>query len=216
MGKPHISCDEEIVATQANELTKTKLCGQKNLQVVRGVMIIWITGLSGAGKSTIANGIADRLRGSGIKPLMIDGDILREELCKDLGFSTADRSENIRRAAAIAQIASLSGIVSVCSLISPQRSERESIRAACKSRKIPFLEVYLSTPLETCEERDPKGLYKKARSGLIPCFTGIDSPYEAPISPEVEIPSQQLSIEESIMLAWKNIEPFLQNTERFS
>jgi adenylyl-sulfate kinase len=215
-GQASSSYDEEIVTTQANELPKTKLCGPKNPLVIKSVMVIWITGLSGAGKSTIANGIADRLRLIGNKPLMIDDDSLREELCKDLAFSISDRSENIRRAAAIAQIAACSGIVSVCSLISPLRSERESIRIACKSKRIRFVEIYLSTPLETCEQRDPKGLYKKARRGTIPLFTGIDSPYEAPISPEVEIPSQHLSIEESIMLAWKNIEPFLQNTERFS
>jgi len=179
-------------------------------------LIIWITGLSGAGKSTVANGIADRFRQRGTVPLMIDGDSLREELCKDLGFSTGDRSENVRRATAVAQIASRSGIVSICSLISPLRSERELIRTACNSKEIPFLEIYLSTPLDTCEQRDPKGLYKKARSGMISSFTGIDSPYEPPISPEVEIPSQYLCIEESIALAWKSIELSLENLKRFS
>jgi adenylylsulfate kinase-like enzyme len=111
----------------------------KTLRSRNDATVIWITGLSGAGKSTIADEIADRFRKRGIIPLMIAGDNLREELCKDLGFTTGDRSENVRRVAAVAQIAARSGIVSICSLISPLRSERELIRTSCNSKEIPFL-----------------------------------------------------------------------------
>ena len=104
-------------------------------------MIVWLTGLSGAGKSTLAEGLSEQLRGEGITPLMIDGDGLREELCRDLGFSAEDRMENIRRAGAIALLAARSGVMSICSLISPLRSEREAIRSLCAARGIPFLEV---------------------------------------------------------------------------
>jgi len=163
-------------------------------------MIIWLTGLSGAGKSTLAEGFAGRLREEGIHPLMIDGDVLREEWWKELGFTPKDRSENIQRAGAIAIIAARSGVVSICSLISPLRRDREKIRSQCHERGIPFMEVYVSASLETCEERDPKGLYVKARTGLIPNFTGIDSPYEPPTSPEIDIPSGQISVDESVNL----------------
>jgi len=133
-----------------------------------------------------------------MQPLMIDGDALREELCRDLGFSAEDRMENIRRAGAIALIAARSGITSVCALISPLRKERDAIRALCAKHAIDFLEVHVSTPLETCEQRDPKGLYKKARAGLIPQFTGIDSPYEPPLNPELVIPTQLQKVEDSV------------------
>jgi adenylyl-sulfate kinase len=163
-------------------------------------MIIWLTGLSGAGKSTLAEGLAKMLRSEGVNPLLIDGDGLREELCRDLGFSSADRMENIRRAGAIALLASRSGIVSICSLISPLRIERDAIRSLCQQRKIAFIEVFVSTPLKSCEARDPKGLYKKARAGLIPQFTGIDSPYEPPTNPELVIPTELLTVQEALDL----------------
>jgi len=168
-------------------------------------MIIWLTGLSGAGKSTIAQDLAESMRAEGVLPLMIDGDGLREELSKDLGFSDSDRMENIRRARAVALMAARSGITSICSLISPLRRERDEVRTLCAERGIMFYEVHISTPLEICEKRDPKGLYKKARGGLIPKFTGIDSPYEAPLSPELVIPTERLSVEESIELLRERI-----------
>jgi len=163
-------------------------------------MIIWLTGLSGAGKSTIAEGVAARLRSEGSNPLLIDGDGLREELCRDLGFSDEDRAENIRRAGAIALVAARSGITSICALISPLRRERDVVRTMAESRGIRFLEIYVSTSLATCEARDVKGLYKKARAGLIPRFTGIDSPYEPPLNPELVIPTEQLGIDEAVEL----------------
>ena len=171
-------------------------------------MIVWLTGLSGAGKSTLAEGLSEQLRGEGVNPLMIDGDGLREELCRDLGFSAEDRMENIRRAGAIALLAARSGVMSVCSLISPLRTERDAIRSLCAKRGVPFLEVYVSTPLSTCEHRDPKGLYKRARAGMIPQFTGIDSPYEPPLNPEIEVPTQQLSVDEAVTLLKTSLDKF--------
>jgi adenylyl-sulfate kinase len=172
-------------------------------------MIIWLTGLSGAGKSTLAEGLAGVLKNEGVNPIMIDGDGLREELCRDLGFSPQDRMENIRRAGAIALLAARSGIMSICSLISPLQSERDAIRSLCEVRNITFVEVYVSTPLEMCESRDPKGLYRKARAGLIPQFTGIDSPYEPPLNPELIIPTHELTIDDAIMRLRHGIDAFL-------
>lgn len=163
-------------------------------------MVIWLTGLSGAGKSTLAQGLSCRFHEEGTKALLIDGDVLREELCRDLGFSTQDRSENIRRAGAVALIAARSGIMSICSLISPLQSERDAVRELCKKQGVLFFEVYVSTTLETCEKRDPKGLYKKARCGMIPQFTGIDSPYEKPRCPDFTISTEEFSVEDSIAL----------------
>ena len=168
-------------------------------------MIIWLTGLSGAGKSTLAEGLATRIRSSGSIPLLIEGDTLREELCRDLGFSDEECAENIRRAGAIALIAARSGITSICALISPLRHERNKVRAMAESRGIRFVEVYVSTSLATCEIRDVKGLYKKARAGLIPKFTGIDSAYEPPLNPEVEIPTELYAIQECVELLYENV-----------
>ena len=138
------------------------------------------------------------MRSEGSSPLLIDGDGLREELCRDLGFSDEDRAENIRRAGAIALVAARSGITSICSLISPLRKERDAVRVMAESRGIRFLEIHVSTSLETCESRDVKGLYKKARAGLIPKFTGIDSPYEPPLKPDGVVPTEQFTIEEAV------------------
>lgn len=163
-------------------------------------MIIWLTGLSGSGKSTLAEGLSRFLRNRGIAPLIIDGDQLREELSLDLGFSHKDRKENIRRAGAIAQMACRSGIVSICSLISPIRSERDEVRTRSERNGNVFFEIYVSAPLAICEERDSKGLYRKARAGLIPHFTGIDSVYEPPVSPELVIDTGSLSIDDATQL----------------
>lgn len=163
-------------------------------------MIIWLTGLSGAGKSTLAEGLSKALCARSILPMMIDGDGLREELSRELGFSDEDRRENIRRAGAIARMAARSGIVSICSLISPIRSERDEVRMLCEGKGYCFFEVHLSTPLSVCEARDPKGLYRKARAGLIPSFTGIDSVYEPPMKPELVLETGSLSVEEALEL----------------
>jgi len=144
--------------------------------------IVWFTGLSGAGKSTIAREVYNNLWAQGIRVEMLDGDEIRKDLSKDLGFSQEDRVENIRRIGVIATMLARNGVVVLVSAISPYRTGREEAR-----RRFPrFLEVFVNAPLSVCEERDTKGLYRRARQGLIPGFTGLDHPYERPISPEVE------------------------------
>ena len=150
----------------------------------RGV-VVWLTGLSGSGKSTMAVGLDALLHEAGKPSFILDGDNLRHGLCCDLGFSDADRSENIRRTGEAAKILAQAGIIVICSLISPFEVDRRKARESCQRDGVAFAEVYVSAPLSICEERDPKGLYRKARSGQIRGFTGIDSPYEAPESPEL-------------------------------
>lgn len=140
------------------------------------IFTLWLTGLSGSGKTTISQAIAEKLSEYNIPTYIIDGDVLRSGLCKDLGFSLSDRKENIRRAAEVAKILNTNHIVVLCALISPLREDR-AIAASIVGEKN-FIEIYLSTPLAVCEERDVKGLYKKARAGIIENFTGISSPYE--------------------------------------
>jgi bifunctional enzyme CysN/CysC len=147
--------------------------------------VAWFTGLSGSGKSTIANEVSVVLTGRGVPHVVLDGDALRLGLNRDLGFSEADRVENIRRAAEVAKLMADSGLTVLVSLISPYRTDREHARDIIGPER--FVEVFVDTPLDLCEQRDPKGLYKKARSGLIPNFTGIDAPYEAPENPAVRI-----------------------------
>ncbi len=154
--------------------------------------IVWFTGLSGAGKSTIAREVYNELWARGIRVELLDGDDIRKDLNKDLGFSQQDRSENIRRIAVIAALLARNGVVALVSAISPYRSGREEAR-----RRFPnFLEVFVNAPLSVCEERDTKGLYRKARKGLIPSFTGLDHPYERPISPEIECRTHEESLTE--------------------
>jgi bifunctional enzyme CysN/CysC len=148
----------------------------------RSGIVSWFTGLSGSGKSTLVNEVSKKLTAQGIAHAVLDGDSLRLGLNKDLGFTEADRVENIRRAAEVAKLMADSGLVVLVSLISPYRADRA--RAAEIVGEHRFHEIFVSTPLEMCEQRDPKGLYKKARQGLIPNFTGIGSPYEAPSSPD--------------------------------
>ncbi|GJD32657.1 Adenylyl-sulfate kinase [Methylobacterium adhaesivum] len=147
--------------------------------------IIWLTGLSGAGKSATAEALRDLLAARGHRATILDGDELRQGLSRDLGFGDAARIENIRRAAEVARILARADIVTIVSLISPFRKERAQARAI--AGEIPFLEVYVDAPLAVCEERDPKGLYRRARAGLIPNFTGIDSAYEAPLEPDLHL-----------------------------
>jgi adenylyl-sulfate kinase len=148
---------------------------------------IWTTGLPAAGKTTLGDALASRLGAGGHRPYRLDGDVLRRGLCADLGFSAADRDENIRRAAHVAQVVALTGSIVVASLISPYQAHRALARRAHEEAGLAFLEVYLATPLAICERRDPKGLYAGARAGLLRGLTGIDDPYEVPLAPDVVV-----------------------------
>lgn len=155
---------------------------------------VWFTGLSGAGKTTISQVIARRLKEAGCKLEVLDGDIVRTNLTKGLGFSKEDRDENIRRIGFVSQLLTRNGVIVLVSAISPYRDIREEVRGRIGD----FVEVYVNAPLAECEKRDVKGLYKRARSGEIKGFTGIDDPYEAPENPEVECRTDLEELEESI------------------
>ena len=158
--------------------------------------VLWLTGLSGSGKSTIANALEKQLYAEGKKTYVLDGDNIRHGLNKDLGFTDKDRVENIRRVAEVAKLMCDAGLIVITAFISPFRTEREMARSLFQSDE--FKEIFISTPLKIAEQRDPKGLYKKARSGEIPNFTGINSPYEKPINPELAIDTSKTSITQSV------------------
>jgi bifunctional enzyme CysN/CysC len=146
---------------------------------------IWFTGLSGSGKSTVAVAVERQLVQAGRPAYLLDGDNLRHGLNGDLGFSAGDRDENVRRVGEVARLFADAGVVALVPLISPYRVARERARAVHEAAGLPFFEVFVDTPLELCEQRDPKGLYKKARAGELKGFTGIDDPYEPPTAPEL-------------------------------
>lgn len=148
---------------------------------------VWLTGLSGSGKSTIAYAVEELLVARGRAVYVLDGDNLRHGINSDLGFSKEDRSENIRRVGEIARLMADAGLVVLVPVISPYESDRVAVRKKHEEIGLPFVEVFVDTPLEVCEDRDPKGLYARARAGEITGMTGIDDPYEAPSSPEVTI-----------------------------
>ena len=158
--------------------------------------IVWLTGLSGAGKSTIAMALERRLFDAGQNVYVLDGDIVRGGLCADLGFSPEDRAENIRRIGEVARIMADAGLLVIVAFISPFRADRDRVRAGMPEGR--FTEVHVSTPLEICEQRDTKGLYAKARAGQLTDFTGISSPYEPPESPEVTLPTERLTVDECV------------------
>jgi len=159
----------------------------------RGV-IVWFTGLSGAGKSTIAEALAPHLRERGKRVEILDGDVVRTHLSKGLGFSRADRDTNIQRIGFVAHLLARNGTVVITAAISPYRATRDWVRELSPD----FVEVFVDTPLEVCETRDVKGLYKKARAGEIKEFTGISDPYEPPLAPELTVPTHRQSVEESV------------------
>ena len=158
--------------------------------------VLWLTGLSGSGKSTIANALEKQLYAEGKKTYVLDGDNIRHGLNKDLGFTDKDRVENIRRVAEVAKLMCDAGLIVITAFISPFRAEREMARSLFQSGE--YKEIFISTPLKIAEQRDPKGLYKKARSGEIPNFTGINSPYEKPIKPELTIDTSKTSVTQSV------------------
>lgn len=157
---------------------------------------IWLTGLSGSGKSTIANALDATLHANGAKTFLLDGDNVRHGLNKDLGMTEKDRTENIRRVGEVAKLMVDAGLIVICAFISPYNRDRQIVRSIFAPGQ--FLEVFLSTPLEVCEQRDPKGLYKKARAGVIKQFTGISDPYEAPEAAEVDIDTSRCNVEKSV------------------
>lgn len=158
--------------------------------------LLWFTGLSGSGKSTIANALDVALHNRGYHTFLLDGDNVRHGLCKDLGFSDEDRVENIRRIGEVSKLFTDAGLIVLSAFISPFTSDRLLVRNLMPSGE--FIEVFMDTPLDTCEQRDPKGLYEKARAGEIRNFTGIDSPYEAPERPEVRLDTSVMSVDQCV------------------
>ena len=158
--------------------------------------MLWFTGLSGSGKSTIANALEKALHTQGIRTYILDGDNVRHALNSDLSFTDADRVENIRRIGEVAKLMVDAGIVVLTAFISPFRAERDMVRELFEKEE--FLEIFVDTPLEIAEARDPKGLYQKARRGEIPNFTGIGSPYEAPLNPDAHIHTEHESLDQIV------------------
>jgi adenylylsulfate kinase len=180
------------IVWQTYKVSKTERSEQKRQQPC----ILWFTGLSGSGKSTLANALEQKLFSLNHHTYLLDGDNVRHGLNRDLGFSDADRQENIRRIGELAALFVDAGLLVLAAFISPFRVERRMVRELVGAGE--FIEIHVATPLSTCEQRDPKGLYKKARAGEIRNFTGIDSEYEAPANPELVIDTSVLSLEHSV------------------
>lgn len=151
--------------------------------------VIWFSGLSGSGKSTLAGALEQELHAKNMSTYLLDGDNVRLGLCQDLGFSCADRRENIRRVGEVAALMLEAGLVVITAFISPQRDQREAVRQCVGKQH--FIEIFLDTPLDVCEARDPKGLYRQARAGQIKHFTGIDAQYQAPLSPQLHLQGER-------------------------
>ncbi len=173
---PNVVAQHLSVSTADRE----RLMGQRGC-------VLWFTGLSGSGKSTLANALDVELHGRGIKTVLLDGDNVRHGLCGDLGFSADDRHENLRRIAEVAKLMADTGLVVLTAFVSPYRSDRDRARAIVGPER--FAEIYVDAPVEVCATRDVKGLYAKAQAGLITDFTGVNSPYEAPLAPELTVAS---------------------------
>src|SRR6266481_4057274 len=167
---------------------------------------LWFTGLSGSGKSTIAFTLEHALVQQGRLAYVLDGDNIRHGLNKNLGFSAADREENIRRIGEVAKLFADGGVITMTSFISPYRKDRDTVRALHVEAKLPFIEIFVSTPIATCEQRDPKGLYKKARAGQLKNFTGIDDPYEEPLKPELTIDATNTSPQQAALTLLEYLE----------
>jgi len=163
-------------------------------------LTVWFTGLPSAGKTTIARGVEKRLLDEGRRVEILDGDVVRTYLTKDLGYSRADRDENIRRIGFVAHLLSRNGVVVLCSVVSPYRDVRDEMRVLHDGR---FFEIYVSTPVDVCSDRDVKGLYAKQKAGDLSGLTGIDDPYEPPIDPELVVPTHTQTLEESVEAVWQ-------------
>jgi adenylylsulfate kinase len=180
------------IVWQQHQIGRAERETQKQQQAV----VLWFTGLSGAGKSTVAGALEQALVARGSHTYLLDGDNVRHGLCADLGFSEADRTENLRRVGAVAGLMVDAGLIVLSAFISPLRSQRDAIRQALPAGR--FIEVYVATSLEVCEQRDVKGLYQKARRGEIKNFTGISDPYEAPVQADIVLDTGLLSLDESV------------------
>ncbi|ANC77124.1 adenylyl-sulfate kinase [Fictibacillus phosphorivorans] len=188
MSKPH------NIIWHDSSITKEDRRKQNN----HSSFVLWFTGLSGSGKSTIANVLAKELYDRNIRNYVLDGDNIRNGLNRDLSFSDEDRTENIRRISEVSKLFVENGTVVLTAFISPFLQDREKAKAIVSEEE--FIEIFVSCPIEECEKRDPKGLYGKARKGEIPDFTGIDSPYEEPISPALTIHTNEQSVTESVVV----------------
>jgi adenylyl-sulfate kinase len=175
--------------------SKVSLRARENHNGHRG-SVIWLTGLSASGKSSIAAELERLLFKHGCQTFVLDGDSLRHGLCHDLGFSHRDRSENIRRAGEVAKLFADAGLICIAAFISPYRADRNAVRAILEEGK--FIEIYVNAPLSVCEQRDPKGLYARARKEKIKDFTGISAPYEPPLNPEIEVCTDKLDLAETL------------------
>jgi adenylylsulfate kinase len=163
---------------------------------------VWLTGLPSAGKTTIARALADRLRMSGRAVEVLDGDAARQVLTADLGFSRADRDENVRRIGFVAELLSRHGVEVICAVVSPFRSARDAVRTRHAGR---FVEVWVATPVEVCAERDVKGLYARQARGELHGLTGVDDPYEPPLTPEVVLDAHTTTVDECVELVWRAV-----------
>jgi adenylyl-sulfate kinase len=172
------------------------------LQICHKGFTLWFTGLSGSGKSTLSRLLEERLRACGARVELLDGDVVRQNLSKGLGFSKADRDENIRRIGFVCELLSRHGVIAIAAAISPYRAVREEVR----SRVPNFIEVYMDCPIEVLLERDVKGLYRKALAGEIDHFTGVSDPYEPPLNPEARIDSSREATQESVERIWRTLQ----------
>ncbi|TML64918.1 MAG: adenylyl-sulfate kinase [Actinobacteria bacterium] len=163
-------------------------------------LTVWFTGLPSSGKTTIAHALEKRLLDAGLRVEVLDGDVVRTHLTKGLGFSKEDRDENIRRIGFVADLLSRNGVIVICSAISPYRAIRDEVRELHDGR---FLEVYVSTPVDVCAKRDVKGLYAKQKAGEMNGLTGVDDPYEPPLTPEVVVPTHEQTLDESVETVWR-------------
>ncbi len=180
---------------------------QRKIAMLQEPILIWLTGLSGSGKTTLAFRVEQYFFNKGFKVFVLDGDNVRTGLSKDLGFSEEDRKENLRRVGEVARLMLDAGLIVICAFISPYQEDRIIIKKIVGMQR--FIEIYVDCTLEVCEKRDVKGLYAKARKGVIPNFTGISAPYEPPLMPDVELRTSEETVEESLNKIIKKVEPLI-------
>jgi bifunctional enzyme CysN/CysC len=206
-GFPDLRCQPDALGQELTAVAHTVTMKERVRANGHASGILWLTGLSGSGKSTIAMEVERRLFSKGQQVFVLDGDNVRQGLCADLGFSSEDRAENIRRVGEVAHLFAQAGTIVIAAFISPYRADRDRARAIAPDV---FHEIYIDAPIEECQRRDPKGLYVKARKGTIPEFTGISAPYEPPLNPELVVDTSTLSIDEAVEKVLRYVERDLQ------